>query len=137
MNALTTIENTAVAQIEKPFPLTPLSDIIVIKQHLEEKSKGGIILMGGERKYPCGRVVAVGPGRVYSAVMDASGDNQLGYLEPMRVKVGDWCVFGKYQSGGEPIEIEGERYLLCRQNDLAGISSDGQPIFIKNAPPEE
>lgn len=137
MNAITAPEQSAISEAIKPFPLEPLSDIIVIKQHLEEKSKGGIILMGGDRKYPCGRVVAVGPGRIYSAVMDASGDNQLGYLEPMRVKVGDWCVFGKYQSGGEPIEIEGERYLLCRQNDLAGLSRDGQPVFIKNAPPEE
>jgi co-chaperonin GroES (HSP10) len=118
------------------FPITPLSDIVIIKQHKEETSKGGIVLLEKSQKFPCGRVVAVGPGRVYSSYLDASGHHMGGHEVPMRVKVGDWALFGKNQSGGEPIEIDGERYLMCREQDLAGVSRSGEPVFIKNAPTE-
>lgn len=133
MNAVTKFEQESVAVTAEDFPIKPLSDIIVIKQHKEEKSKGGIFLLGDDQKFPCGRVVAVGPGRVYSSYLDASGNHMGGHEVPMRVKVGDWALFGKYQSGGEPVEIAGETYILCREGDLAGISSSGEPVFIQNA----
>lgn len=135
--AVTKFEAVAQGKVADGFPLMPLSDIVVIEQHKEEKSGGGIILVGSEQKFPCGRVVAVGPGRVFASYLDASGHHMGGHEVPMRVKVGDWVTFGKYQSGGEPIQIEGKTYILCREGDLAGYSRDGNPVFIKNAPPED
>lgn len=134
MNAITQFEQTSMASMEEGFPITPLSDIIIIRQHKEEKSTGGIFLLGNDQKFPCGRVVAVGPGRVYSSYLDASGNHMSGHEVPCRVKVGSWALFGKYQSGGEPIEIDGEVYIMCREQDLAGVSTTGEPVFIKNAP---
>ena len=124
--------NVVPMQAEEKFPLEPFSDIIVIEQMEEDKSKGGLILVGSERKFPCGRVVAVGPGRVYSDYMDASGTRQFGQLVPTTAKVGDWVTFGKYQTG-EPIELNGKRYLMAREGDLGGRSINGEPLSIKLA----
>jgi co-chaperonin GroES (HSP10) len=118
---------------EEKFPLEPFSDIVVIEQLEEEKTKGGLILVGQERKYASGRVVAVGPGRVYSDYMDASGQRQFGQIIPTTVKVGDWVCFGKYQSGGEPILLNGKKYLMAREGDLGGRSVSGEPLEIKLA----
>lgn len=120
-------------QAEDKFPLEPFSDVVVIEQLEEEKSKGGILLVGAERKFASGRVVAVGPGRVYSDYMDASGQRQFGQVIPTTVKVGDWVCFGKYQSGGEPIMLNGKKYLMAREGDLGGRSVNGQPLEIKLA----
>lgn len=113
------------------FPITPLSDIIIIEQKVENTTASGIILAGSKAaEYPCGRVVAVGPGRVYTSFLDASGKHVSGQLVPMSVKVGDWAVFGKYQSGGEPIAIAGKKYLLFREGDLIGVSAEEMSIQV-------
>lgn len=122
-----------IAKEEEKFPLEPFSDIVVIEQLEEETTKGGLILVGNERKYASGRVVAVGPGRVYSDYMDASGQRQFGQIIPTTVKVGDWVCFGKYQSGGEPILLNGKKYLMAREGDLGGRSVSGDPLEIKLA----
>lgn len=122
---------------EEKFPLEPFSDIVVIEQLEEEKSRGGILLVGSERKFAAGRVVAVGPGRVYSDYMDASGQRQFGQIIPTSVKVGDWVCFGKYQSGGEPILLNGKKYLMAREGDLGGRSTSGDPLEIKLAVDQE
>lgn len=120
---------------EDEFPIAPLSDVVIIEQVTEDMSPGGIAIPSNadHRKFPCGKVVAVGPGRVYSAAMDISGHNALGYLVPMRVKVGDFVIFGKYQSAGEPIEIKGKKYLMCRENDLGGVSKIGDALRVRLA----
>lgn len=119
------------------FPIEPLSDIVIIEQLEEAESKGGILLVGKERKFPAGRVVAVGPGRVYSDYMDASGSRQFGQVIPTTVKVGDYVLFGKYQSGGEPIEVNGKVYVMAREGDLGGRSVNGEPLKIKLADPKD
>ena len=58
---------------DKKFPLEPFEDIVVIEQLTEEKSAGGIILTGKSKEFQAGRVVAAGPGRVYSNYMDEIG----------------------------------------------------------------
>jgi len=113
------------------FPIVPLSDILIVEQKTVETSAGGIILTGKSTKWPCGRVVAVGPGRIYSSFMDASGHQQVGQFVPNTVKVGDFVTFGKYQSGGEPFTINGRHFILCRETDIAGISRDGSELDIK------
>ena len=113
------------------FPLIPLADIIVVERKTTAMSAGGIMLVGKSRDWPCGRVVAVGPGRVYSSFMDASGHQQAGQFIPNTVKVGDFVTFGRFQSGGEPFSINGRHFVLCRETDIAGISRDGSEIDIK------
>ncbi len=119
------------------FPIEPFSDIVIIEQLQEEKTSGGIILTGKERKFPSGRVVAVGPGRVYSDYMDASGARQFGQVIPTTVKVGDYVLFGKYQSGGEPIEVNGKVYIMAREGDLGGRSTTGDELKVKLHEPKD
>lgn len=130
MNAQTEFETMAVA--ESDFPLEPLEDILFIEQETEDKSAGGIVLLGNDRKLPGGRVVAAGPGRVYTAYMDASGHNQYAYFVPNRIKAGDWVTFGKYTTG-EPLELNGKRYIVARAGDIAAISRSGEPVPLKLA----
>ena len=118
------------------FPLEPLDDIVVIEQLTEEKSSGGIVLPGKFGELPCGRVVAVGPGRIFSTILDASGHQQVGVFVPTRVKVGDWVIFGRYQSGGEPIEWNGRKFIMCREGDLGGRSKNGESVKIRRVPAE-
>lgn len=113
------------------FPLIPLADIVVVERKTTPVSPGGILLVGRSRDWPCGRVVAVGPGRVYSSFMDASGHHQAGQFIPNTVKVGDFVTFGRFQSGGEPFSIGGRHFVLCRETDIAGISRDGSELDIK------
>lgn len=113
------------------FPVEIFEDIVVIAQETEDTSPLGIILPGDSGKLPCGRVVACGPGRTYAAFADATGNTQFGYRVPTSVKVGDFVIFGKYQSGGEPMTVEGKKYLMCREGDLAGKTVNGQPIAIR------
>ena len=115
------------------FPLIPFEDVVVIEQFEEEQTTGGIILTGDYKKFPSGRVVAVGPGRTYSFFMDASGNTMAGKFVPMTIEVGDYVIFGKYQSGGEPIEVDGKTYILARAGDLGGKSRDGNPLRIRLA----
>lgn len=132
MNAVTQVEYASVAASDDDFPLRILSDIIVIEQSIEEETKGGIILMGSERKLPCGRVVACGPGRIYTSMMDASGENQIAYFVPMEIKLGDWVTFGRFQTG-EPLELNGKTYIMARAGDIAAVSKSGEPVPLRLA----
>lgn len=134
MNTTTRVEYASLAESVDDFPLQILSDIVVIEQIVEEKSKGGIIFSVGstEAKLPCGRVVACGPGRIYTSMMDASGENQIAYFVPMEIKVGQWVTFGRFQTG-EPLELNGKTYIMCRAGDIAGVSKSGEPITLRLA----
>lgn len=132
MNTITRAEYASVAESDDDFPLRILSDIVVIEQSIEEKSRGGIVLVGEERKLPCGRVVAAGPGRIYTSMMDASGENQIAYFVPMEIKVGDWVTFGRFQTG-EPLELNGKTYIMARAGDIAAVSKSGEPVPLRLA----
>lgn len=129
--------NVVPPQQEESFGFVPYEDVCVLEQESEEKSKGGIVLVGKSKDFQSGRVVAVGPGRVYSNYLDASGEHKIGHFVPNPVHVGDYVVFGKYLSGGEPVIINGKKYLLARAGDLAGKSIDGKPLKIRLADPVE
>lgn len=113
------------------FPIQPYEDIIFIEQQIEEFSAGGLLLAGKHKKLNAGYARAVGPGRWYSVPMDASGHQEAGMFVPTTTKVGDFVIFGRYQSGGEPVEINGKWYLLAREGDLAGKSKTGQPLTVR------
>jgi len=91
--------------------LRPLQDRLLVQRvEEEEKTKGGIIIPDTAKEKPAeGKVVAVGKGKV---------DDQ-GKPIPMEVKKGDRILFGKYS--GTEIKIEGEEYLIMREDDVLGI----------------
>jgi chaperonin GroES len=89
----------------------PLSDRVLI-QPLEEKEakKGGIIIPDTAKEKPQeGTVVAVGTGKL----------NDSGKKIEFNVKVGDKVLISKY--GGTEIKIDGENYLIMREDDVLGI----------------
>jgi chaperonin GroES len=52
----------------------------------------------------------------------ATGNGRMGEdgkLLPMDVKVGDRILFSKY--GGTDVKIDGEDYLILRQDDVLGV----------------
>ncbi len=84
----------------------PLSDrVLILPNPAEEKTAGGLIIPDTAKEKPlAGKVVAVGPGT--SEVT-------------MEVKEGDQALYGKY--AGQEIQIEGETYLIMKQNDILAI----------------
>jgi chaperonin GroES len=91
--------------------LRPLQDRILVQRVAEEeKTKGGIIIPDTAKEKPAeGKVAAVGKGKV----------DENGKPIPMEVKKGDRILFGKYS--GTEIKIEGEDYLIMREDDVLGI----------------
>jgi len=91
--------------------LKPLQDRILVQRVEEEKTtKGGIIIPDTAKEKPAeGKVVAVGNGKL--------GDD--GKRMPLEVKEGDRILFGKY--AGTEVKIEGEEYLIMREDDVLGV----------------
>ena len=91
--------------------LRPLQDRVIVKQsEAEEKTKSGILLPDSAKEKPTmGKVIAVGPGK-----LDDKG-------KPMEVgvRVGDSVYYGKY--AGTDVEVEGEKYVILRENDILGV----------------
>jgi chaperonin GroES len=89
----------------------PLHDRILVKRlGEEEKTKGGIIIPDTAKEKPAqGEVVAVGAGR----------RTEDGKQITLEVKKGDKILFGKY--AGTEIKIEGDDYLIMREDDVLGI----------------
>jgi chaperonin GroES len=90
----------------------PLHDRVVVKR-LEEKGdvvRGGIVIPDTAKEKPQeGEVVAVGSGK----------KKDDGSRVAMDVKVGDRILFGKYS--GTEIKIDGEEFLMMREEDILGI----------------
>ena len=89
----------------------PLHDRIIVKRlSEEEKTKGGIIIPDSAKEKPAqGEVMAAGTGR----------RTEDGKILALEVKKGDKILFGKYS--GTEIKINGEEYLIMREDDVLGI----------------
>jgi chaperonin GroES len=89
----------------------PLHDRVLVKRfNEEEKSKGGIIIPDTAKEKPAqGEIIAVGTGRVAED----------GKIRPLDVKKGDRVLFGKY--AGNEIKIDGDEFLMMREEDILGI----------------
>lgn len=89
----------------------PLHDRVLVKRQVEEeKTKSGIYIPDSAKEKPVeGEVIAVGTGRV--------GED--GKVRPLDVKKGDRILFGKYS--GTEIKIEGDEFLMMREEDILGI----------------
>jgi len=91
--------------------IRPLHDRILVKR-IEEKevSKGGIIIPDTAKEKPIeGKVVATGKGKLL----------ENGEMKALEVKEGDRILFGKYS--GTEIKIEGEEFLMMREDDVLGV----------------
>jgi len=91
--------------------IKPLGDRVLVKP-LDEKEvvKGGIIIPDTAKEKPQeGTIAAVGTGK-----RDDSGK-----LIEFTVKVGDKVLISKY--GGTEIKVDGEPYLIMREDDILGI----------------
>jgi chaperonin GroES len=102
--------------------IRPLYDRIVVKR-IEEKEQmqGGLYIPDSAKEKPQeGEVVSVGKGKRLED----------GKLVPLDVSVGDRILFGKYS--GSDIKIDGEEYLIMREDEVLGIL-DAQPVKAKKA----
>jgi len=89
----------------------PLQDRVLVKRLAnEEKTAGGIIIPDTAKEKPQeGKVIAVGPGKVF--------DN--GTLRAPSVKAGDKILFGKY--AGSEVKIDGDEHIILREDDILAI----------------
>ena len=92
--------------------IKPLNEYVILKPlSKEEVTASGIILPDtvDKDRPEQGEVVAVGPGKLLE-----DGKRSL-----MEVKEGDKVMFKKYTP--DEIEIEKEKYLVIRMDDVVGI----------------
>ncbi|MFO7156165.1 MAG: co-chaperone GroES [Pseudomonadota bacterium] len=91
--------------------IRPLHDRVIVKRvEEEEKTKGGIIIPDSAKEKPLeGKVIAVGSGRILED----------GTVRPLDVKPDDRVLFSKY--AGTEIKIEGEEFLMLREDDILGV----------------
>jgi chaperonin GroES len=95
--------------------IRPLYDRILI-QRLDdgEQQVGGIIIPDSAKEKPQqGKVIAAGAGKVRDD----------GIRQPPDVKAGDRILFGKYS--GQEVRLDGEDYLIMREEDVLGVISVG------------
>jgi chaperonin GroES len=95
----------------KKLKIRPLHDRLIVKRLTEEeKTKGGIIIPDTAKEKPQeAEVIAVGNGKILED----------GKKLPLDVKVGDKILFSKYS--GNEIKVEGEEYLILREEDVQAI----------------
>ncbi|MDY0000202.1 MAG: co-chaperone GroES [Polyangia bacterium] len=89
----------------------PLYDRILVRRtEQEEKTAGGIFIPETAKEKPIqGKVMAIGKGKM----------QEDGSVRPLDVKQGDTILFGKYS--GTDIKIDGEEFLIMREDDVLGI----------------
>ena len=93
----------------KKLSITPLHDRVIVKPAAaEEKSAGGIIIPDTAKEKPVeGQVVAIGEGEM----------KKDGGLLPMKVKVGDRVLFGKWAG----TELSDPDYVIMKESDILAI----------------
>ena len=95
--------------------IRPLHDRIIIQRLDEGEQKvGGIIIPDTAKEKPQqGKVIAAGTGKIRDD----------GTRQPPDVKAGDLILFGKYS--GQEIRLDGEDYLIVREEEVLGIIDGG------------
>jgi chaperonin GroES len=90
--------------------IKPLQDRVIVKRLEEnEQMRGGLYIPDTAKEKPQeGEVIAAGPGKVEN-----------GNKIELTVKVGDKVLFGKYS--GTEVKLDGEEYLIMREDDILGI----------------
>jgi len=95
--------------------IRPLHNRVIVKRLEEgEQQIGGIIIPDSAKEKPQrGKVIATGAGKI----------REDGTRQPPDVKTGDLILFGKYS--GQEIRLDGEDYLIMREEDLLGVIDGG------------
>jgi chaperonin GroES len=103
--------------------IRPLYDRIVVKRIDEqETTRSGIIIPDSAQEKPQeAEVVAVGNGKRLED----------GKVVPLDVKAGDRILFGKYS--GNEIRLDGEEYLIMREDDILGVLEAGAKAAKKSS----
>ena len=91
--------------------IRPLYDRIIVKRvEQQRQTASGIVIPDTAAEKPeQGEVTAVGSGRL---MQDGTG-------RPLQVKTGDRVLFDKY--AGQTVKLDGEEYLVMREEDVLGI----------------
>jgi chaperonin GroES len=91
--------------------IRPVGDRVVVKPTAkEEVTKSGIVIPDTAKEKPQeGTVIAVGSGRLLD-----NGDRAV-----MDIREGDRILFAKY--GGTEFKLDGEEYLVLKENDILAI----------------
>ena len=91
--------------------IRPVGDRVVVKPAAkEEVTKSGIVIPDTAKEKPQeGTVIAVGSGRLLD-----NGDRA-----PIDLHEGDRILFAKY--GGTEFKLDGEEYLVLKENDILAI----------------
>jgi chaperonin GroES len=91
--------------------IKPLQDRVILRRIEEgEQIRGGIIIPDSAKEKPQeGEVIAVGEGKKLDS----------GERVPLDIKEGDRVLFGKYS--GTEIKLDGEEFLIMREDDILGI----------------
>ena len=91
--------------------IRPLGDRVLVKPlEPKEVKKGGIIIPDTAKEKPQeGKVIEVGKGKMLED----------GKVISLEVKKGDKILYSKY--GGTEIKLEGEEYLILREEDILAI----------------
>ncbi len=91
--------------------ITPIGDRVLVKRADEgEQVRGGIIIPDSAKEKPQeATVIALGSGK----------RDKDGKVVAFEVKAGDRVLISKY--GGTEVKIDGDDYLLVREDDILGI----------------
>ena len=91
--------------------LKPLGDRIVVRPlEAQEKTKSGLVLPDSAKEKPQeGKVLSVGTGKLLDD----------GVVKSLEIKNGDRVLYGKYS--GTEISLEGEDYLILREEDVLAV----------------
>lgn len=88
-------------------PINPLYDNIVVELKENEYRRTEQGLMVAPDRDHFGQVTAAGHGRLIN-----------GEIVPLKVKKGDWVIFG---GRGTITELDGRIYLIFKENNLVGV----------------
>jgi len=104
-------QKTRRSNLSMAINVKPLGDRVLVQPIEEQETKkGGIIIPDTAKEKPQeGKVIALGTGKV--------DDN--GKKVEFTVKKNDKVLISKY--GGTEIKVDGESYLIMREDDILGI----------------
>lgn len=89
----------------------PLHDRILVRRMAEEeKTAGGLFIPDTAKEKPQrGEIIATGKGRI----------TEDGKVLPLEVKAGDKVLFGRF--AGTELKLEGQEFLMMREEDVLGV----------------
>lgn len=118
-------------KITDVYNYQPIDDCVLIQPTPADQEKGGFALQSSEQQPKSeGTIIAVGPGiPPYNIKLNISGEATTEVLlrieslikliqttRPMKVKPGDYVLYGKY--AGTKITIGSTEYIMLREKDV-------------------